>query len=253
MRIAVAAMLAGVGFVLAIDGIAAQGLATGRFTITPVVGTIRFDEASALANKKANDDGAFTENVFTPTVGLSADYKLARQLGLGFYFEAARPQTRGDYFPSLLLNFGQNAQLRTISQRVTLMMYGLQGTGTFGVGRLQPFVSGGVGFVTVNGDPQQNDGNASFTNGQFQFGGGLGYAVSGNTTVRLDVRDFVFTGWERDELYPVNTDFQNTLFPSANGNPPTEKSTVHNLRFAIGFSYVPQRATLADPGNQDQE
>jgi hypothetical protein len=246
-------MLAGVGFVLAIDCIAAQGLATGRFTITPVVGTIRFDEASALANKKANDDGAFTENLFTPIVGLSADYKLARQLGLGFYFEAARPQTRGDYFPSLLLNFGQNAQLRTISQRVTLMMYGLQGTGTFGVGRLQPFVSGGVGFVTVNGDPQQNDGNASFTNGQFQFGGGLGYAVSGNTTVRLDVRDFVFTGWERDELYPVNTDFQNTLFPSANGNPPTEKSTVHNIRFAIGFSYVPQRATLADPGNQDQE
>ena len=96
MRIAVASALAGVAFVLATDGLVAQALTSGRFTVTPVVGTIRFDDASALANKKADDDGAFTENVFTPTVGLSADYKFARQIGLGFYFEAARPQTRGD-------------------------------------------------------------------------------------------------------------------------------------------------------------
>jgi hypothetical protein len=251
MRIAVASALAGVAFVLATDGLVAQALTSGRFTVTPVVGTIRFDDASALANKKADNDGAFTENVFTPTVGLSADYKFARQIGLGFYFEAARPQTRGDYFPSLLLNFGQNAELRTISQRVTLMMYGLQGTATFGVGRLQPFVSGGAGFVTINGDPQQNDRNASFSNTQFQFGGGIGYAVSGRTSLRVDVRDFVFTGWDRDELYPVNPDFQNTLFPAANGDAPSAKSTVHNIRIAIGFSYVPRAVSPADEGNEE--
>ena len=250
MRIAVASALAGVAFVLATEGVVAQALTSGRFTVTPVVGTIRFDDASALANKKADDDGAFTKNVFTPTVGLSADYKLSQQLGLGFYFEAARPQTRGDYFPSLLLNFGSNAELRTISQRVTMMMYGLQGTATFGVGALQPYVGAGAGFVTINGDPQQNDRNASFTNTQFQFGGGLGYAI-GSSTVRLDVRDFVFTSWDRNELYPVNPDFQNTLFPSANGNPPAEKSTVHNIRIALGFSFVPRSVLSSDEGNQE--
>jgi opacity protein-like surface antigen len=251
MRIAVASALAGVAFVLATDSVVAQALTSGRFTVTPLVGTIRFDDASALANKKADADGEFTENVFTPTIGLSADYKVTRQVGLGFYFEAARPQTRGDYFPSLLLNFGPNAELRTISQRVTLMMYGLQGMATFGVGALQPYVAGGAGFVTINGDPQQNDRNESFTNTQFQFGGGIGYAVSGNTTLRLDVRDFVFTSWDRNELYPVNPDFQNTLFPSANGNPPADKSTVHNIRIGLGFSYVPRSVSPADEGNQE--
>ena len=250
MRTAVLTALAGVSFVLAAESVAAQGLTAGRFTITPVVGTIRWDNASALANKKANESGEFTENVFTPTVGLSADYLVARQVGLGFYFEAARPQTRGDYFPTLLLNFPNNAQLLTISQRVTVLMYGAQGTLQLPVGRLNPYLSGGVGLVTINGDPQQNDRNASFTNGQFQVGGGIGFHVSGSTSLRVDVRDFVFTGWDRDELYPVGASFQNTLFPSANGNPPAEKSTVHNVRIAIGFSYVPQVAT---PGEGNQE
>lgn len=251
MRIAVMTALAGVAFVLAAQDVAAQGLTAGRFTVTPVVGTIRWDDASALANKEADDNGEFTKNVFTPTVGLSAEYLVARQVGLGFYFEAARPQTRGDYFPTLLLNFPNNAQLRTISQRVTLLMYGVQGTVNLPVGRVNPYLSGGAGLVTINGDPQQNDRNASFTNGQFQIGGGVGFHVSGSTSLRLDVRDFVFTGWDRDELYPVNPSFQNTLFPSANGNPPAEKSTVHNIRLAIGFSYVPQQAVPAGQGNQE--
>ena len=253
MRIAVISAVAGVVVALAAQQVAAQGLTAGRFTVTPVVGTIRWDDASALANKKADESGDFTENVFTPTVGLSADYLVARQVGIGLYFEAARPQTRGDYFPSLLLNFPNNAQLRTISQRVTVLMYGVQGTLNIPAGRLNPYVSGGAGLVTINGDPQQNDRNASFTNGQFQVGGGIGYHVSGSTSIRLDVRDFVFTGFDRDELYPVNLRFQNTLFPSANGNPPAEKSTVHNIRIALGFSYVPQTAAPADEGTQDQE
>lgn len=243
MRRAVLTALAGVGFMLAADGAAAQGLTAGKFTVTPVVGAMRWDEASALANKKADASGEFTESTITPTVGLAADYSITRNVALGFYFEAARPQTRGDYFPSLLLNFPANAELRTISQRVTVMMYGIQGTANFGVGRVQPYLSGGAGLVTVNGDAQQNDRNATFSTGQFQVGGGIGYAVSGSTTLRLDVRDFVFTGWDRDELYPVNPAFQNTLFPSANGNPPAEKSTVHNVRLAIGFSYVPRPVT----------
>jgi hypothetical protein len=251
MRTAVLTALAGVAFVLATDSVAGQGLTAGRFTVTPSIGTIRWDDASALANKKADENGEFTKNVFTPTVGLSADYLVARQVGLGFYFEASRPQTRGDYFPTLLLNFPNNAQLRTISQRVTVLMYGAQATLQLPTGRLNPYLSGGAGLVTISGDPQQNDRNSSFTNGQFQVGGGLGFHVSGSTSLRIDVRDFVFTGFDRDELYPVNPSFQNTLFPSANGNPPAEKSTVHNIRVAIGFSYVPQSASPADEGNQE--
>jgi opacity protein-like surface antigen len=234
-----------------------QALQAGRFQVTPLLGTIRWDNASALANKEADEEtGEFSKTVLTPSVGLSADYKVWRELGVGFYFEAARPTTRGDYFPSVLFNFGATlpAELRTVSQRVTVMMYGVQGSFEFGVGKLLPYVTGGLGAVTVNQDPQQSDGNSSYTTGQFQLGGGLGYQVSSSTTLRLDVRDFVFTSWDREVLNPVNPAFQNTLFPSANGSPPAEKSTVHNFRLAIGFSYVPRGNASASPENtQDQE
>lgn len=256
MRKAEMAALAGL-LLAAAAPIEAQQLTAGRFTVTPVLGTIRWDNASALANKEADDEtGAFTRSVFTPTVGLSVDYLLWRQLGLGFYFEAARPTTRGDYFPAVLFNFGPGvpAQLSVVSQRVTVLMYGVQGTFGFGVGRLEPYVGAGLGAVTVNGDPQQNGGNVRFTNGMFQVGGGLGFRVGANTSVRLDLRDHVFTGWDRDRLYPVQSAFQNTQFPAANPTPPAEKSTVHNIRLAIGFSYVPARAGAGtDASNEERE
>jgi hypothetical protein len=252
MRIAVLTAFAGVTLAVAADGVAAQQSVAGRFTVTPVIGAIRFDESSALANKKANDAGEFTETAITPTVGLSAEYLVTPRFGLGFYFEAARPETRGDYFPSLQLVFGNEAELYSISQRVTMLVYGVQGSANFGVGRIQPYVSGGAGAVTINNDPQQSDGNSSFTHAQFQVGGGIGYTVSQSTSIRLDVRDFVFTGWDRDQLNVVNPRFQNTLLPAANGNPPAEKSTVHNVRLALGFSFTPRRAGAAgDAASQE--
>ncbi|MFN2398430.1 MAG: outer membrane beta-barrel protein [Gemmatimonadaceae bacterium] len=254
MRIAVLA-LAGISMAAAANDVQAQALQSGRFTVTPIIGTIRWDDASALANKEANSSGAFTETKITPTVGMQADYHIRPQIGVGFYFEAARPTTRGDYFPSVLFNFGASlpAELRVVSQRVTVMMYGVQGTLGFGLGRLNPYVSGGGGAVTVNTDPQQSDGNNSYTTGQFQLGGGLGFQLGANTALRIDVRDFVFTSWDRNQLNPVRAAFQNTLFPSANGNPPEEKSTVHNLRIGIGFSFVPRRGGTADPDDSEQE
>jgi len=129
----------------------------------------------------------------------------------------------------------------------------LQGTFSFAVGRLEPYVGAGVGAVTVNNDPQQADDNASYTTGQFQVGGGLGFRVGRSTSVRLDLRDYVFTSWDRDRLNVVNPTFQNTLFPSANGNPPAEKSTVHNIRLAIGFSYVPRGGAAPTEGTNEQQ
>jgi outer membrane protein W len=251
MRKAVLTALAGVALAVAAE-VSAQESVAGRFTVTPVVGVIRFDESSALANKKADDEGDFTKTVVTPTVGLAAEYLLTPQFGIGFYFEAARPQTRGDYFPSLQLVFGNEAELHSISQRVTMLVYGVQGSANFNVGRIQPYVSGGAGAVTINNDPQQSDGNSSFTHAQFQLGGGIGYSVSQSTVIRLDVRDFVFTGWDRDDLNVVSSRFQNTLLPAANGNPPAEKSTVHNIRVALGFSFTPRRAVAPGEGSAQE-
>ena len=229
----------------------AQATVAGRFTVTPLIGTIHWDNSSALANKKAGDDGTFNKTAITPTIGLQADYQVLKQVGVGFYFEAARPTTRGDYFPAVLFTFGGGTitELHTVSQRVTVLMYGVEGTFNFEAGRVQPYVSGGGGAVTVTMDPQQTDANSAFTKGQFQLGGGLGFRVGTQSTVKLDARDYVFTSWDRNKLYPVVPDFQNTTFPSANPAPPAAKSTVHNFRISLGFSYVPRRGgDTGEPG-----
>jgi opacity protein-like surface antigen len=231
--------------------------AGGRFSVTPVLGYMHWDNASALANKKADGQGGFTKTATTDnlTFGLSADYHVVPALGVGFYFEAARPTTRGDYFPSALFNFGANlpAELSVVSQRVTVLMYGVEGTFRFGVGRLQPYVGAGAGAVTVNADPQQSNANASFTHPSFQVGGGLGWRTSENTAVTLDVRDYVFTSWNREQLNAVDPSFQNTIFPAANVNPPAAKSTLNNIRLALGFTFVPKRGGDAPVNTGEQE
>ena len=241
MRTAVRTAVVGALSLVALSGAEAQ-LAERRVTVTPYVGTMRWDDASALANKQAGDDGEFTKSVITPTIGMTADYNLFRGLGLGLYLEAARPTTRGDYFPAALFDYGSRVELYNVSQRVTVLMYGAQASYTFPLaGRLLPYVSGGVGAVTVNADPQQSNSNASFSEPSFQLGGGVGWSFGSNTAVRLDVRNYSFSSWDRNKLNPVAPQYQNTRFPEANGAAPDEKKTVNNFRIALGFSFVPSR------------
>jgi hypothetical protein len=100
-------------------------------------------------------------------------------------------------------------------------------------------------------------GNQSFTNTQFQFGGGIGYRVSPTTAIRLDARDFVFTDWDRDQLNPVGAAYQNTTVPSVNFNPPEKKNTINNWRIALGFTFTPRgmggSAAGVNPDTDDQE
>ena len=238
-------------FAAALLALAAAGLeaqtadsvgAARRFSVTPSVGAIHWDNSSALANKTADAAGTFNKTTITPTAGLTAVYNVWRNAGVGFYFEAARPTTRGDYFPALLLQFGNTVELRNVSQRVTVMMYGLQGQYGFDIGRIAPFIQGGIGAVTVNTDPQQNTGNKSFSNSAAHVGGGLAFSV-GQGRVSLDVRDHMFFSWKRDKLNPVGVANQNTLFPSANGNPPAAKGSLHNLRVSLGFTFTPRLGT----------
>lgn len=218
---------------------AAQETAARRFQVTPVVGVMRWDDASALANKQANTNGEFSDTKITPTLGVQATYNIWRAAGIGFFFEAARPTTRGDYFPSLLLRFGTDAQLKSVSQRVTTMMYGVHGKLGFDFGRFGPYVSGGVGAMTTLADPQQNNDNRQFTNTLGQFGGGLSFGLGGASVV-VDVRDYIVFDWDRNQLNIVSTGLQNTSLPSANANPPSARSTINNIRFALGLSFVPR-------------
>lgn len=228
------------GLVAATTGVAQERTAR-QFSVTPSVGIMSWDESSGLAMKKAASDGRFTDTRYNPTVGVAVDYAIAGPMAVGFYLHAARPTTRGDYFPSVLFDYGARSEVYAVSQRVTALMYGLQGTLDLELGQFSPFVSVGGGATSVTLDPQQNDGNRTFTNGHLQFGGGLGFRLGRSAVIRADVRDFVFLNWDRDELNPVGTTFQNTRLPAVNTSVPPEERTIHNLRFVVGFSFVPSR------------
>ena len=257
MRNAVCAALVGALAVVVAAEAGAQRAEGRRFTVTPMVGSIVYDWSSGLSTRDPNDQGVFDEKKINPTLGVSANYSILEQLGVGFYFEASRPTTRGDYFPALLLKFGNDVVLRTVSQRVTVLMYGVQGQFGMNFGRFESYVGGGIGAVTVNLDPQQNDGNTNFSNSSGQIGGGLGFRM-GRGALTIDVRDFMVFGWDRDKLYPVqefvgtSTGYQNVTFPAVNLAPPEKKKNIHNGRVAIGFSFVPRgTSTDADNGNQE--
>jgi hypothetical protein len=242
----------------ALAGLAAVGAGTARaqssaahkFTVAPDIGVISWDNSSALANKLANSSGAYTKSTLTPTAGVTANYDAWQKLGLGFFFNASRPTTRGDYFPAVLLRFGTDVQLRSVSQRVTVMMYGLQGNYAFQLSKLQPFLNLGFGGVTVRGDPQQNDGNTRFNTTLVKWGGGLGYEIAGGS-VLLGVQDYSFLSWNRDKLNPVDPKYFNTSFPTANSTPPVKKSTINNFRISLGFSFVPKLGGSATPEEQE--
>lgn len=254
MRNAVCAAL--IGVLAVVPAAEAQRAEGRRFTVTPMVGSIVYDWSSGLATRSPNEDGVWDQKKINPTLGVAANYSILEQIGVGFYFEASRPTTRGDYFPALLLKFGDDVQLRNVSQRVTVMMYGIQGQVGMAFGRFAPYVGGGIGAVTVNMDPQQNDGNAAFSNSSGQIGGGLGFKV-GRGTLTVDARDFLIFNWDREKLYPVrefvgtSTGYRNVTFPSANPAPPEKKKTIHNGRIALGFSFVPQIGTANTDNEQE--
>lgn len=246
MRTAVSTALAALLLVAATEARAqqttAQPSASQHFSVTPSLGVMHWDNASALANKEADASGSFSKSVMTPMIGLTANYNVWNGLGLGFYFDAARPTTRGDYFPAALLKYGSDVRLENVSQRVTTLLYGLQARYGFAIGSLTPYVSGGFGAMSTYTDPQQNTGNVIFHNSSSQLGGGLSYQLGGGS-ITLDLRNYTVFHWDRNKLNPVAPAEQNTTFPTANGNPPAPKSTINNLRFSIGFSFVPRVST----------
>lgn len=256
MRNAVCAALVGALAVVTAGDAGAQRAEGRRFSVTPMVGSILYDWSSGLATRSPDKSGAWEDKKINPTLGMAANYSILEQVGVGFYFEASRPTTRGDYFPALLLKFGNDVELRNVSQRVTVMMYGIQGQVGMNVGRFAPYVGGGFGAVTVNMDPQQNDGNSAFSKSSAQFGGGLGFRM-GRGTLTIDARDFLIFNWDREQLYPVqefvgtSTGYRNVTFPSANVAPPEKKKTIQNGRLALGFSFVPQIGTANTANEQE--
>jgi len=228
-------MKTSVAVLLAVTGLGATGLQAqdaDRFRIIPVVGAIRFDKTSALSATEGTKLWA--------SGGLSADYAVTPSIRAGLYLEYQRPTASADYYPYALFRTGSSYTLNGVSQVVSVLSYGLQASYNL-PSRLGPFVRGGIGRHAVYADVQAQNSTQHVNGTQFLLGAGVNYAVTDAVGVRLELADFMWSNWDRDDLNPVAPAYQNTTFPEENPSGITldKPSLIHNLRLAVGFSFTP--------------
>jgi opacity protein-like surface antigen len=198
----------------------------GEFEVNTLLGWQRFDKAAAL------EDG--------PAAGIDAVYFATEMIGVGGYLSVGRPTTKGEYFPLVGLEFEDSTFRYLPDQDVTQIGFGLAGVVRFPVvQRLVPYVTAGLGRTRFFMDPEQNRGQRSEGFSTWMVGGGIQLTSAGSIGLRLDVRDEVYTGFDREVFSVVDPLYIDRTMPHPNPDIPEAKSTVHNLRFSLAFSFVP--------------
>ena len=219
---------------------------TGRlFEVSALTGYQFFDKAAALHN--------------SPTFGLRIvnPHIVGAIPGLSFGVSAsfARPNTRGDYFPWNRQIYFSDQQRRNdttlvfeVSQRLTMAHFGGElgyrigasdaGNRRFGDWRgLVVDLTGGVGGYAFWEDPEQNHHNQVHSKLSYLLGGGIGVPLPARSMLHFRVDDLIFTGYNRNWFSLADPLFSEELFQSTPTNNPAPKSTVHNLRMSVQFSF----------------
>lgn len=245
----VALVLAGT-LLVPLQGLHAQQ--EGSWEISPRVGLVFWDDAAGIQDPVLNNDkcdfpqfGHECAGTFNNLMaGLSAHYGINDQIAVGLSFDVGRPVSNGAYFPAVAIEIGGVQDLTLISQRLTIIQYQIEGEWSPKFARLAPFVVGTFGGYTVYKEPAKADhagvtGQETFAGPMFSLGVGLNYAFGEAAGLRVELRDMIYTDWDRNELNPVMPDFQTDLFADLLPAPPDESSTLNNFRLSIGFFFIP--------------
>lgn len=197
----------------------------GRYQFSAMIGYQDYAGSSAL---KGSVLGA-----------LDASYYITESIALGFFAQASRPKTDPTFFPLVRLSFGIETEEHQPSEHVTSYVAGVQGRFSKAVGQVTPHLVGGIGYYGFNLDPEQNRSDEYRDGFSLTFGAGASYALSPSAGITLEVRDFVFLDYDRDWFNLSDPLFAEPRFPQPGGEPPAKEDTIHNLRFTVGFSYIP--------------
>jgi len=214
--------------VFAASPLAAQGEQQGQVEVSTFLSWQRFDEAAALENG--------------PAAGLEVMYFARPAVAVGGYLSVGRPKTRGEYFPLVGLKFEDSTFFYLPDQTVTQIGFGIAGLLRFAsLEPFAPYVTAGAGRTRFFMDPEQNRGIRSESVATWMLGGGVQYSSGGGVGLRLDVRDEIFTGFDREIFSVVDPLYIDRTMPHPNPSIPEAKSTVHNIRVSLAFSFVPRR------------
>lgn len=227
-----------------------QQLQTGAYDVRVGAGVALHQDASALVPA-------------SPLLSIGGRILVKPPIGLGFTLDYVRTETDDDVFPLAQFRFPDNDStvFFAVTQPVAIFQYQFNAYAGKEYGPAHAELVAGVGGYTVYTDPQ-SAGDATMTSEpvritgfSFSLGGSVRFAVSETAGIELSARDVVYTGYDRELLYPLregirqcnfgstprsNDDAcQNERFPELNPVPPEDKSTLHNLILGVSFSFVP--------------
>lgn len=178
-------------------------------------------------------------------VGLDTEYSFNKYFGLGASLDVARSNTRREDFIARLrygnpaVGGGDTVFYQYLSQPVNTINFGVFGLARFPIGKLAPFVMGGVGNYTMLLDTQVSGRAARKNDMSYTFGGGAWYQLTDRTGIQVDVRSLVLQKYSRAFLDPSNGRSPNTVFPEDFPSVPAAKNTAQNTVITLGFRYIP--------------
>ncbi len=229
----------------------------GRWNIFPYLGLVAWDNAAAiqdpvLGSSKCSypelgmDCSSFWNNL---QGGISANYFLTEMFQIGLAVDISRPVSNGAYFPAVEMEVSGQQSLSFVNQRITIADAIAQ-VEWMANSSFAPFVNAGVGWYVVWPEASKSDqaavtGYESFSDLMLNVGVGLDWRLGDTTGFRVEVGDQIYTGWERDGLYPILDDpavfpiYATELYPDLVAAPPEAKTTLHNFRLLLGFTFMP--------------
>ena len=202
-----------------------------RFSVTTRVGTVTPERSASM------DVGG--------VVGLDTEYSFNKYVSLGTSIDVARSNTHGEDFIARLrygnpaTGGGDTVYYQYLSQPVNTFNLGLYGAARYPLGKLAPFVMGGVGNYTMLLDTQVAGKAARRNNMSFTVGAGAWYALNERTGIQLDVRSLTMRKYDRNFLDPSSGKSPNTVFPEDFPAIPSAKNTAQNTVITLGFRYIP--------------
>lgn len=217
---------------LAVSSVAHAQQEAQQWTISPRAGWVNYQREASLQNSQF--------------LGLDVSYNLSRMFSVGTNLSVARPQTRGEDFVSSLTfgipTDGDTTYYFAVTQPVTVFDVGINATARFPLARFSPYITGGIGSYSLYTNPQVNRESRRTSAMSGNVGGGISMQLSSNAGIYFDVRDQIFTKYNRERLRPSEARFSEPRFPEEFVIPPAPKETLHNFQFSIGFSFTPRGA-----------
>lgn len=226
-------------------GLALMGLAlaspmasaqqAGEYGVTVLAGQATYAEGSALGS--------------APMAGLEAHFLPTTMFGVGFYVMGSRPTTDERYFPMTRMEFNDSVYHYLVSQQVLNVDFGVSGSVRAGIGSFEVMGLAGVGryYFSLDNErissPRQvpNEDYDSFGGLEYMLGGSVGYNFGESGAIRVQVRDMVYTDFDRNQF-----DVSEPLLAARNVPHPNQdlldsenNSTIHNIRLNVGFTFFP--------------